>query len=90
MQHPLVVNGGQRAAKLPDDLDPLLLGHAPHPLQDGGEVFAINELHREERLPVVLRDVVHPTDVRVAHPPRRRDFLAEAGEPTGVVREKGR
>ena len=84
MEQSLVVDRGEGRAELPGDLDPLLLRQPADALQERGQVFAVDELHRQERLAGVLGDVVDAADVRVADPPGGRHLLAEPGEPVGV------
>jgi hypothetical protein len=85
VQHPLVVHRRQPQAELAGDLDPLLLRQPPDLLEQPGQVLAIDVLHREERLAVVLGDVEHVADMGVRDLPGDAHFLVEAGQAVGVV-----
>jgi hypothetical protein len=51
------------------------------------EILAVDVLHREKVLAAGFGDVVHAADVRMRHLPRQPDFLMEARQPVGAMRE---
>ena len=70
VQHALVVRGRQAGAQLPRDLDRLVRRQPADAAEQGGEVLAVDVLHRQEVLAVGLADVVDAADVGVRDLPR--------------------
>ncbi len=87
MEDARAVRGCQAPAQVARDLERLVLGKAADPLQERGEVLAVDVLHAEEVLAVHLADVEHPAHARVGDLPREADLLVEAGERGAVPRE---
>ena len=63
VQHASVVRRGEPRAELPRDLERLVLRKPADPLQQRGEILAVDVLHRQEVLAVDLADVVDAADV---------------------------
>src|SRR5262249_16233266 len=85
VQQPQLVDGRQPIAQFGGNGRCLVLGHPADAAEQGGQVFAVHELHCQKRLLVYFREVVNPTDVGVAHPAGGGHLFAEAGEAVGVV-----
>ena len=79
-----VVQGGEPLEEVEDELDGLARRHRPAP-QPRGERLAGKELHHDERLAVVLADLVDRAQIRVAHA-RRRARLPQEASSRRVVR----
>ncbi len=80
---------GQPLAQLAGDGRRLVLWQPPDPTQQGGQILSVDVLHRQERLPIRLADVVDTANVGVAHPAGGRHLLAEAGQSIRVSRQVG-
>ena len=76
----LLVRRVQARAELARDLDGLVDGETPDPLEQRREVLAVHVLHREEVAAFDLADVVDAADVRVRDLPREPDLGVEARE----------
>ena len=87
MEDALLVRRVQARAELARDLDGLVDGETPDPLEERREVFAVDVLHREEMAPFDLADVVDAADVRVRDLPREPDLRMEAREEALVGRD---
>ena len=85
VQHAAVVRRGKAGADLPRDLGGPLFREAPDALQQPGQIFPVDELHRQEHAAVVLADVVDAADVGVRHLARDPHFVVELGEPLRVL-----
>ena len=78
------MRGGDARAELPRDLERLVAVEVADPLQERGEVLAVDVLHAQEVLAFDLVDVVDAADVRVRDLPREADLGVEAREEPGV------
>jgi len=78
VQHAVIVRGAQPGAQFPGDLQRPFARKSAGALQQGRQVFAGNELHRDEHLAIgKLADVVDFDHVGVGHFTGRRDFAHE-------------
>ncbi len=87
VQHPRLVGRGEAGAELPGDLHRLVLWKATDPAEEGGEVLAIDVLHRQEVDALHLTHVVHAADVRMGDLPGDPHLVEEALQSTGVLLE---
>ena len=87
MEDVLVVRGAEPGAELARDLEPALLRKASHAPEQRRQVLAADVLHREERPPVHLADVVDAANVRVRDPSRDPELFVEQREPMRIRRE---
>jgi len=78
MQHAFFVRRRQARAQLARRLERFIHRQPPDPPQQGTEVFAVHELHRDVVQPLHLADVVHPAHVGMSHLPRDAHFVVEA------------
>ena len=85
VQHAAVVRRGKAGADLARDLGGALFREAADALQQPGQIFAVDQLHRQEDAAVVLADVVDAADVAVRHLARDAHFVVELGEPLRVL-----
>ena len=86
---PLAVRGVERRGDLRRILE--RLGHRQRPSRDQRiEPRAVHQLHRDERRPVVLVDVVDGDDVRVVEGRGGARFLDEPAVAIGIGRRFGR
>ena len=58
-------------------------------LQQPGQIFAVDQLHRQEHAAVVLADVVDAADVAVRHLARDAHLVVELGEPLRISATAG-
>ena len=61
------------------------LPEAADALQQPGQIFAVDQLHRQEHAAVVLADVVDAADVAVRHLARDAHLVVELGEPLRIL-----
>ena len=85
MQHAAVVGRGEAGADLARDLGGPLFREAADALQQPGQIFAVDQLHRQEHAAVVLADVVDAADVAVRHLARDAHLVVELGEPLRIL-----
>ena len=83
MQHAAGVRGGEPGAQLPRDVDDLLGGQPPDAPEQRGQVFAADQLHREEDFAVGFADIEDAADRRVRDLPRQPDFVQDAAPRPG-------
>ncbi len=81
----VLVGEGEAAADLDDQLDALARVERSAPPDQLGQRLARDVLHGDERLAVVLADVVDGDDVRVLQPRRQPRLALEALADVGVV-----
>ena len=84
----LLVRRVQARAELARDLDGLVDGETPDPLEQRRQVLAVHVLHREEVAAFDLADVVDAADVRVRDLPREPHLGVEAREKALVRRDR--
>ena len=77
MEHVAIVNRRQPRADLARDLGRLVRRQPPDASQQRRQVFAIHELHGQERRALRLADVVHAAHVRVTDLPRESHLAQE-------------
>ena len=85
MDDAALVRGGEAGADLPRDLERAVLGETADAAQQRREILAVDVLHREERVPVDLVDVVDAADVRVRDLPRHPHFGVQLRQPRGIA-----
>ncbi len=83
MEHAAGVRRGEPAAQLPRDVDDLLGGEPPDAPDQRGQVFAADQLHRQEHFAVVFADIEDTTDRGVRDLPRQPDFVQDAAPRAG-------
>src|SRR5262249_36557655 len=57
--------------------------------QQRRQVLAVDVFHRQERLVVRFRQIIHTANVRMRHLPGDTYLIVEAGEPVRVTRQLG-
>ncbi len=82
-----LVCGRETGAELAGELERLVRWQPADAPQQRREILAVDVFHREEVLAAGFRDVVHAADVRMRDLPRQPDFLMEARQPVGAMRE---
>ena len=87
MQNPAVVCRRETGAELTCELERLVRWQPADAPQQRGEILAVDVLHREEVLAAGFADVVDAAHVRMGDLPREPDFLVEAREPVGAMRD---
>ena len=85
MDDAALVRGGEAGADLPRDLEPAVFGESADASQQRGQVFAVHVLHREERVPFDLVDVVDAADVWMRHLARHPHFGVQLRQPRGIL-----
>jgi hypothetical protein len=73
----------ESCADLSSNLQRALLRESSNAPQQRGEVFAVDVLHRKERVPFHLIDVVHGTHVRVRYLPRHAHLAVQLRQASG-------
>jgi hypothetical protein len=76
MEDTAIVGRSQTGTHLPHDLDGFVRGEPPDASKERREILAVHILHRHERPPVPLADVMHTADVGMRHLARGTSFLA--------------
>ncbi len=84
MQYAMNVGGRQTRTELTGDVDGSRSGQSADSSQKRGQVFAVDVLHRDERRPIDLSEIVNSADVRMTHFARELDFTLHAAPPSRV------
>ena len=79
MQHAFRMRRCESGAQLARDLDALVDRQSADSLQQGGEIFTVDILHRQIQVAVRLTDVVHAADVRMRQLSREPHLGAQPG-----------
>ena len=87
MQDLAVVCRRKAGAQLPCELERLVRWQPADAPQQRREILAVDVFHREEVLAAGFGDVVHAAHVRMGDLPRQPNFLMEAREPVGAIRD---
>ncbi len=88
MDHARVVRGFERRGDLPRPLNCLIDGNRSA-RESLGEVFALNQFHREEPYAVQFVRTVDPGDVRVIQRREQLRLALEARQPLRILGEGG-
>ncbi len=87
MQNAAVVCRRETGAELACELERLVRWQPANAPQQRREILAVDVLHREEVLAADFADVVDAAHVRMGDLPREPDFLMEARQPVGAMRD---
>src|SRR5687767_2947003 len=87
MKDSTVVSGAETGADLACDLDCLVGGQPADAAEQGRELLALDELHREKVPAVNLADVVNAADVLVRHLSRHAHFTMKTRQRRAVGEE---
>ena len=87
MQDAAVVCRRETGAELACELERLVRWQPADAPQQRREILAVDVLHREEVLAAGFADVVDAAHVRMGDLPREPDFLMEARQPVGAMRD---
>ena len=82
-----VVGGGETGADLARELDGAVLGEASDAADQRREILAVHVFHRQERVPLVLADVIDAADVGMRDLPRHSHFRVELRQARRIVVE---
>lgn len=91
VQNAPFVGGSEAGTELLRDLDRLVLRQPADPTQQAPQIFAVDELHREELFAVDVSNVIDGTDVRMGNLTGQADFVAkelESGRVAGSALRK--
>ena len=85
MHHAALVRGGETGAELPRELQRAVRGEAAEPAEEGGQLLAVDELHRQEGMTVDFVHVIHAADVRVRDLGGHAHLGVDLHQPGGVA-----
>src|SRR5437870_5795488 len=85
-----VVRGRQSGADLARDVHRLAMRKSAEALDQRLEIFAVDELHHDERMSLVVGEIEKPADIWMGDLPADANFVVEALQQLAVLRDRER